>query len=262
MNTYSIIIQGPLAPETAHMLRKYHDRYCIVVSNWNDESVDDSIKQMACAVVSSASIHDEIPVPPKPLRQCGKAYNNSNVYAQATTSLRGCEHVCAKHGSSTHILKMRSDEVVNDVQMLFGILDESPDRIVTSNVTFRPDIFCAYHADDHIIAARREWQIDAWKRVIEYCRGSAVALRSVSPKLHPIYRGTWPDVERDDDVVAEVIITQCFLHAKDAVFDRSSDSAAVMREHYAIVSMEELGMRVKQKTVQCQLPRISSLCEL
>lgn len=262
MNTYSIVIQGPIALETARMLRKYRDSHCIVVSNWENEPADDTIRQLACAVVSSGLIQGEIPMPPKPLRQHGKVYNNSNIYAQAVTALQGCEHVCAKHGAPTHILKLRSDEVVNDVQKLLKTLDESPEKIVTSNVTFRPDAFCAYHADDHVIGARREWHVDAWKRVIEYCRDSEVALRSSSPNLRPIYRGSWPDVHRDDDVVAEVVITQCFLHAKDVEFDRSSDSKSVMREHYAVVPMEALGMRVKQKTLQCPLPRITSLDDL
>ena len=77
--------------------------------------------------------------------------NGQNIYLQVYTTLSGLKKCNTKYA-----IKVRADEWYKDFTGFMSVMKQSPDKITTHNMFFRPLGQYPYHISDHVIGGRTE----------------------------------------------------------------------------------------------------------
>lgn len=215
---FTLIIQGPLSDITHRIVDSALSESRIekiVVSRWNTDSSIMKISDKVSEVVSSNPyVNNTVHV----------AWNKFNLANQAlTTSAAFREKI-----TTPYVIKLRSNWPYLDFQKIIERFLEDPEKILTSNLFFRPTEKHPFHCSDHLIVSTKEVIEKAFNNVYQRCLNKDIARTYYASNYYNAISS--PAVEQ--------IICDELLYAKN-VIDRD-DPSAIMKANFRIVVAEEL----------------------
>lgn len=207
--SFSLVIQGPLSPMTEHIVESAEN--CkeiekIIVSHWKtDLSLPENENRDLLAISEGSKVTFLA------LESIQVGWNKMNIHHQAYTTMRGLQLV-----ETSEVIKVRSDWPYTKFSSI--IEKFKTDKILTSNLFFRPFSMLPFHCSDHLIAGKTAVLLEAFTKVFERCAN------------HDIKRD-WHSI----NPAVEQIICDELLNAK-RVTSRSHDD---MKCNFNVITVED-----------------------
>jgi hypothetical protein len=198
---FSLVLQGPLCDHTFKLIdnamrcEKIKD---IIVSHWNKDTLTGYMENYPSVKLVTADhlFHK-------------KRHNPRNLANQAATSLAGL-----LQSKSEYSIKLRSDWLAyNKFDSIIEKFNEHPEKILTSNIFFRPSTYAEHHCSDHLIVSKTDILIRGFIRVLWMCDNK------ISIKC------------------PENCITLALLYAKK--YDITADIVLDMKSNFEIITIED-----------------------
>jgi len=230
MGLFSLVIQGPLRYQSIDNINKYLDIFDeIVISHWAKDTLD----------ISHLMHNPKIKIVKNEECNVKPAYNQSSVYYQVYTTLHGL-FAC----NNDNVIKVRSDYFIGDLRPIMNKIIET-NKIVCSNIHFRPDKRTKYHISDPVIGGGLLKMQKGFERAVYYCENSFKIKGLVLDAPEPI-------------------IGTSFVIALLGDVD-PSNSIKQMKEIFDVVKIEELGVCIAKdgsSVIYQTSPYINNMDEL
>jgi hypothetical protein len=221
----SLVIQGKLNPITVDNY-EYYLRFFdeVIYSYWycdNDKKIK-LISQKEPRVKTITGMLTK------------KFYNCQSIFCQCLTTLNGI-----RESSGNFVVKMRSDEYYEKMDVFLNKVINTPNKIITNNVFFRYTKDALYHPSDHLIGGTFENMIGTFSklyRILEIYADKSIIL----PVDLNIKKKYISEVNR---VVAEQLLAISFLKFKgfDKIPHDLDTARRIMLEYFDCVPVSELG---------------------
>lgn len=172
----AIIIQGKLHQHSLNAIEYYSTIGDVFLSHYDDLlPPNPKIKE----VVRS---NPEVPV---------HAWNGQNVYLQCLTTLAGI-NAAIRHGEENHsqydiAIKVRSDNAFGNLVPFLYAVNSDPNKYTCSNLHFRPDRICKFHASDKLIGAGIYKMRDCFAMALRRCLTMREFLMSGIYEVPPVH---------------------------------------------------------------------------
>lgn len=264
----ALIIQGPLNQHSLDAIPYYQTLGDVFLSHYQD--------YVHPTLPIDQVVRNNPDVPPN-------AWNGQNVYLQCLSTLAGLQAAIRKGGYDIAI-KLRSDQSFGDLTKFIYAVNSAPDKYTCSNLHFRPDRICKFHASDKLVGAGIYQLRDCFQLALRRCVAMREFLMSGIYEVPPVHATTrpymYPAVEQDghthvtyehsfnppfeqspdqppvlgyprklahdyDGVYPEVLIATSWLMSKGIVPNRYY-SKHQMQSNFQIVRVEELGKYVNK----------------
>jgi len=215
---FTLIIQGPLADITYEIIDSALSESRIektVVSYWSTDSSRVQISDKILTVVSSD---------PYIKGTSGIVWNKFNLANQALTTISAFKEKI----TTPYVIKLRSNWPYLNFQKIIKSFLEEPEKILTSNLFFRPTEMHPFHCSDHLIVSTKEVIEKAYYNVYQRCINKDIE--------RTYYASNYYNVSCSPAV--EQIICDELLYAKN-IIDRD-DPSAIMKANFNIIIAEEL----------------------
>lgn len=164
----TIIIQGPLKATSLNNLEHYSEFGKVIVSHWSEDPIELQKQLIEAQVkydnISSISSSD----PPDPFMHPGLAgtKKQEDYRHHQFQSLHEALKLC----KTKFALKTRSDEYWVNVDPLLKMFSKDINKLVTSNVFYKPNYVQPYHISDHLMLARTDLFLSAMNIIASQTR--------------------------------------------------------------------------------------------
>jgi hypothetical protein len=224
-DNFTVVIQGPLHPNSVVALRSYTLNFPVILSTWSDNTEKE--KQ----VTNMIGKGDHVTIVSYNLDE-DEMYDEQSRYKQFLTTYRGVRLV-----DTEYVIKVRSDEYYTDLLPLIEKFKEDPDKMVTGNLFFRKFSHYMYHPSDHIYIARTSSLKSTLEKCIEDCKDGTSAIlekckiaakdgETLTPEQHLAINWILENTDVD-------------LNSRELSID---DHKEIMKENFEVVEVKELGL--------------------
>jgi hypothetical protein len=229
----TVIIQGPLHPNSLIAIRTLSRDFNIVISTWKTNTRDE--KNLDLLLERG----DHVTVVSHSLESLAFKNNDSNRFYQFYTTYKGALLV-----ETEFCIKMRADEYYTNLVPLAEALLKEPDKLICNDVFVRnPDsieiesFHC--HPSDHLYGAKTETLVKAMKLSLDECKDKK--LEELDIKYADLKNRTYR-------IVPEQHLFANFILAKDPEYnfqskakDKDEKLKLLLKENCEIVPCSELG---------------------
>jgi hypothetical protein len=229
----TVIIQGPLHPNSLIAIRTMSRDFNIVISTWKTNSRDE--KNLDLLLENG----DHVTVVSHNLDSLDFKNNSSNRFYQFYSTYKGALLV-----ETEFCIKMRADEYYTNLSPLAEAILKNPDKLVTNDVFFRnpesveiENFHC--HPSDHLYAMKTETLVKAMKVALEDCKSKTIEQLDIP--YADLKNRTYP-------IVPEQHLFVSFILAKDPDFnfqskakDKDEKLKQLVKDNSMIVPSSELG---------------------
>lgn len=208
MEEITLVIQGPLHHHAVNKIFEYAKLFKnIIYSCWD---YDDATHEMVSLNNVKSLLDCKLKIVKSKLT-CVNYHNTQNIFYQTFTTLNGLNAV-----ETEFAIKTRCDEFYLGMDVFSKEIVRNPDFFISTNVFFRPDACCKFHASDHLIGGKTE------------------VLRTA---FYNLYRALLANRYNEP---AECLITKNLLLAKGVELDYAN-SKEIMKSNFKIVRLRDLG---------------------
>lgn len=173
---FALVIQGKMHQHSLDAIKYYSTLGDVYLSHYDDLVPPDlPIKE----VVRS---NPEIPV---------HAWNGQNVYLQCLTTLAGI-NAAIRHGGYDAVIKLRSDQSFGNLDPFLYAVKSDPNKYTCSNLHFRPDRICKFHASDKLIGGDIYKMRDCFTLALRRCVTMYTYLMSGIYEVPPVHNTSPP----------------------------------------------------------------------
>ena len=259
MKKYSVIIRGPLNNKSLQNIIEYRKDFNVIISHWENGNPSISNINGACDPVTFNKISYYEPkinnAEVQKLKCIVSDYPDIKVIENKYKDIR-FKLMCNSFGwawcniyqfhSSIEGLKMcdtefaiclRSDSSYPNLKPFINKLDNSPNKIITSNTIFRPDDRFKYHIGSHIVAGKT----NSLKYIYDFCiKACKFGDSDMKSEINKILNISTVKI-RQKLVFSGEQLMGCaimFMHNED--FNKNN-SKELMRKHVDIVKIDDLG---------------------
>ena len=199
----SLLIQGPFNTECFNSIKSSKFKFKqIIYSTWANENIDYSnFKNLEGF---EAVIQD--------LPDVTNITNIANIYYQICSTLEGLKLVKTKY-----VMKHRADESYNKLNLVIEKFD--PQKLLCSNIYFRPIKYQAFHISDHFFIGETSRLTETFSELKKYFDGKNDYLKILDVRHAPeqmialFYLATFGykieellDSKKDKDFVFEIMV--------------------------------------------------------
>ena len=136
MNDLTIIIQGRVLPECLEFYCKEYTDYNIIISTWEDVTIDKSILTSNIKLIQSL----------KPI-----ITGKSNIFLQVESTVNALNLI-----DTEYCIKMRGDETYSNIEYVYHKIKSNNNKLYTTPIYFRHGVDCNLHPSDHLIAGKTQ----------------------------------------------------------------------------------------------------------
>jgi len=140
ISRFTVLIQGPLNPESQGAIENYKKYGDVVISSWDDSKLPS---------IPEGLLYISKPVPD---RKSGVGFDRSSTWYWALHSQKNGFDVI----ESEYTIKVRSDERCLNLNPFVDTLLENPDKLVCGNIFAKKWDATPYHIGDHIYAVKTD----------------------------------------------------------------------------------------------------------
>lgn len=197
-----IVIQGTKTPNLNALIHHYQSFGKVIDATWDDvELLETKVEILK-----------------------NKIYNYQNIYLQVVSTLRGlCRIPC-----DDWVIKTRSDEYYQSMDVFIREMQQYPDRITTNNVFVRKHKDYPYHMSDHLMGGTLENMMILFSSVFNY-------LQTLSSSQAP-------------KEVSEQIFTRLFIEHHEPLSHDPIKSQTLLTRYFHMVPIRSLGhYRIRSK---------------
>lgn len=156
---FTILIQGPLHPNSVIAIRAYAKKFPVILSTWSDTDENES------QISKMIGKNDHVTIVSYNLDEEEDFYDEQSRYKQFLTTYRGLRLV-----ETDYVIKLRSDEYYTDLTPLIEKFLKNKEKLVTSSLFFRKISYYYYHPSDHVYVAKTEKLLKTLKACIDDCK--------------------------------------------------------------------------------------------
>jgi hypothetical protein len=204
----TIVLQGRLHLNGWGCINKYKKFGKVIVSCWEDDLNPHSAEDIK--IIRSKYPRNQF-------------YNSSNFYYQCYSSLAGLLAV-----DTPFVIKVRSDEYYEDLNILLEKMSRQPHKMITNNVFFRIDSERKFHVSDHLIAGSTRDMIRTFQIASLLCTTN-----------HKFISGDQFGTKLGR-LVPEQIICCSFLKGKNIPIN-TDRSKQIMMQNFDVVKVQDFG---------------------
>ncbi len=219
---FSLIIQGRLNETSISNIKKYLEHFDkIVISYWDNdnEAVLDKIQDISNIIFVKNS-YSEVKE---------SWYNRQNIMRQCITTLRGLQKTNTKY-----VIKSRSDEYFNGLDLFKNTIIANPDKITTTNLFFLENSDAAFHPSDHFFGGERDWLIQAYSYMYDMLSKNKYPL-GLLPKQFPLPCSDYELLFGN----AEAVLAFNILRSKNIPFNLSR-AKEIMKQTFNVINIKDL----------------------
>tara|TARA_R100000030_G_scaffold16901_2_gene11338 strand:+ start:682 stop:1422 length:741 start_codon:yes stop_codon:yes gene_type:complete len=214
---FDLVIQGPLNTTSLEKINDISDQFeNIIVSHWDCDKIEHKLNLPDNTIIIS-----------QPLPDREKTYGvmkDSTFYYSICSTFFGIQSC-----TSQYTIKMRSDEIYSDFNVLKEKLLEDDERFVFGNIFAKRWSHSPYHIGDHLFAAKTEHLYEGYKFLYDsYTYGKNLMSDS------------WLIQGFPQNQTAESILAKSFLKAKN-IDMKSWRRKETMQKNFDIVDINKLG---------------------
>lgn len=199
MKDVTILVQGALHHHAINKFPTYEKVGKVIFSTWagsNISELGDYKDRCQCVTSVLPQIY---------------YYNFQNIFFQTLTTMNGLNAV-----NTEYVVKTRCDEYFTGIDKFVDVMIKNPDHIVFSNIFFRPDWLCKFHASDHLFGGKTDILRKAFNNLYK-----ELLIKTVV------------------DQTAECLITKHILMAKGVDLNLDN-SRQIMKDNFKIVRLSEM----------------------
>jgi hypothetical protein len=222
---YTVVIQGPLHPNSVVALRSYALKFPVILSTWSDNT--ETEKQ----VTNMIGKGDHVAVVSYNLDDT-EIYDEQSRYKQFLTAYRGVRLV-----DTEYVIKVRSDEYYTDFIPLLEKFEEDTEKLVSTNLFFRKFSYYMYHPSDHVYVAKTASLKNVLEECIKDCKLGSTAIFSKCKIAAKDGETLTPEQQLAINWVLEH--TDIDLNSGDLNID---DHTEIMKENFDVVEVKDLGL--------------------
>lgn len=172
----AIIIQGKMHQHSLDAIEYYSTIGDVYLSHY-DDVVPPNLK-----IKETVRSSPEIPI---------HAWNGQNVYLQCLTTLAGL-NAAIRHGGYDIAIKVRSDNAFGNLVPFLYAVNSDPNKYTCSNLHFRPDRICKFHASDKMIGGDIYKMRDCFQMALRRCTMMREFLMSGIYEVPPVHNSQPP----------------------------------------------------------------------
>lgn len=147
---FTLMIQGPFNNTAIEGYKENKDCFInAVYSTWKNKNE------------VSNELESEITLKTSSLPSVEGKYNGANIYYQVVSTLEGLKEV-----KTPYVFKHRSDEKYSNLGLVLNQFN--PNKLLCSNIFFRPLSYASYHISDHFFVGRTKNLIKAFSDFKSY----------------------------------------------------------------------------------------------
>lgn len=209
MENCTILIQGKISDETFALWIKNYKDWKVIVSIWEDDDITNYKIPKAWKVILNN----------KPKK---RFMEHGNLDYQIITTINGLRNI-----QTDFVIKARVDEYWSNLDIVYKIMRETENKIISSSMFFREWGMYDFHCGDKILAGKRE-NLELMFNVAYNIANQSV----LDSKVPETYLGLGYLVGKKEILFDEKFILS--LNNKTATFDRKSSFDAMKSAYKAI----------------------------
>lgn len=217
----AIVIQGPLAPITIDLAKRYLENGFsrVIVSGWSDHTYPEFTQAHMNTLVALTTVYKNLHLVVEPMPSTEGIHNDRYVYYQIVSTLNGIQaldQVSEWMEYPPIILKVRSNYPFFMASYLAEVAYKNRDKLTTSNAFALHPSYIPYHPSDHLMGSSSHNMKGMFKAARDMC------------ETNSFVEGV--------QVAAESILGTAFLRQKGIEPKPDIDTAKrLMKEHFMIV---------------------------